>query len=185
MGKSINLIFGGISEVVGGNGIAVIMLTDRDKRYAVSVVCDDMMKRQISMRNMPDGSRDRLLPEVMSKMLHDISDGGMAYRIDIDDISDGEYKTAITDMKTLRRYDIRLSDAVLLSLVSDIPIYMDEQLMKRQASPYRENADRMAIPLNTLDAGRLKEELDKAVAAENYRLAALIKEELDNRRKDC
>ncbi len=176
------LFFRSISEVVGGNGMAVIVLTDKEARRAVSVVCDSAMKWQIGMRHNARNRKETFLPEVMTALLTDVVSLA-GYEITVSDIVDGEYQTAIINKDTLVGHKIRLSDAVLLSLVSDIPIYMDNRLMYRQSSPYNAETDRMAIPINTLATDKLKEELDKAIEAENYRLASQIKEELNNREK--
>ncbi len=176
------LIFKNISEVVGGNGMAVIILTDKEAKRAVSVVCDNAMKWQIGMRRTAHDNRATFFPEVMTALLADVV-SLTRYEITISDIVDGEYKTMITNMDTFVGHKIRLSDAILLSLTSEIPIYMDNGLMECQSSPYNAYTDRMAIPINTLDTEKLHEELEKAVEAENYRLASQIKEELNKREK--
>lgn len=178
--KRTQLVFKGISEIVGGNGMAVIVLTDVDEKRAISVVCDSAMKYQIGMRNSDTNVTGKFLPEVMTRMLGDFTDIGR-YEITIHGIVGGEYKTAVMNADTFDLHQIRISDAVLLSLITGIPIYIDTQLMYRQSSIYNGKSDRMSIPINTLDTDKLKEELDKAVETENYRLASQIKEELNKR----
>jgi bifunctional DNase/RNase len=78
---------------------------------------------------------------------------------------------------------IRMSDAVLLSMISDVPLYIDGALMEQQSIPFQEANTRVSIPINTLDIDKLKEALDKAVDEENYRLASVIKDELGRREK--
>lgn len=175
------LVFNGISEIVGGQGIAVIVLTDVERRRALNVVCDDTMKHLIGIRMSDLSLRYNQFPEVLSQMLADNVDLSR-YEITIHDIVEGEYKTMIMNVDTLSSYPIRLSDAVMLSIIIRIPIYIDERLMQRQCSVYRENSNRMAIPINTISTDKLEEELRKAISEEEYRLASLIKEEL-NRRK--
>ena len=46
----IQLYFNGISEVVGNSKMSVIVLTDMEKKRALSFVCDEIMKYQISIR---------------------------------------------------------------------------------------------------------------------------------------
>lgn len=181
MGR-VQLVFEGISEVVGNKRFAVITLTDTERKHYISIVCDDAMKGQLTMRCMPARAKYRFLPEVMVRMLSDVADMGK-YEIVISDISDGEYKAAVINTETFIRYDIRLSDAILLSQTSGIPIYIDEQLMQQQSSQYQPNPYRMSIPINTLDMEKLTVELDNAIKSENYRLASYIKKELDRRKK--
>lgn len=174
------LIYNGISEIVGGNGMAIVILTDVERRRALNVVCDDVMKNQIGIRDSGWDVRYRFLPEVMLQMLTDCADISR-YEITIHDIVEGEYKTMIVNLDTLNSYAIRLSDAILLSRISKIPIYIDETLMRKQCSVYNGNTNRMAIPINTISTDKLREELDKAVEEENYRLASVIKDELNKR----
>lgn len=174
------LVFKNISEIIGGNGMAVIILTDMEEKRAISVVCDGMTKYHIGMRIPRINDTNKFLPEVMMALLSEFTDIKQ-YEIFIHSILDGEYKTTIMNTETLSMHQIRLSDAILISLVSNIPIYIDSQLMYRQSSLYNGKSDRMAVPINTLDTDRLKEELDKAIETENYRLASQIKEELTRR----
>ena len=175
------LVFKSISEVVGGNGMAVVVLTDVDEQRAISIVCDNAAKWQIGMRTGGGtSSLMKFFPEVLCAMLADC--GSLdRYEIVIDDVVEGEYIASVICVNTGVRHGIRISDAVLLSMVSNIPMYIDSQLMQRQCSVYRKDTDRMAIPINALDTNRLRSELDKAVETENYRLASLIKDELMRR----
>lgn len=161
--------------------MAVIILTDIEEKRAISVVCDNIMKYQIGLRTS-GGRMEKLLPEVMLAMLSEYADTGK-YEINIHSIVDGEYKTTLMNLDTLNPISIRLSDAILLSLVADFPIYIDNRLMHTQCSLYDGTTDRMAIPINTLDTEKLKEELNKAIETENYRLASHIKEEINKREK--
>lgn len=177
------LVFKSISEIVGGNGMAVIILTDQEEKRAISLVCDNVMKSQIGLRSAANGIVPSLLPEVMLSLLKDVTDVGR-YEINIHSIIDGEYRTTIMNLDTLDLHKIRLSDAVLLSIISRIPIFIDDQLMYRQSSAYDGRTDRMSIPINTLDKASLEEELRKAVHTEDYRLASQIKDELKRREKE-
>lgn len=177
----VELVFNGISEIAGGSGLGVIILTDVERKRALNVVCDETMKNLISLRMSDVSLRYNHLPEVMFQMFSANVDMSR-YEIMICDIVGGEYKTMIMNIDTLDSYIIRLSDAVLLSCVSGIPIYIEERLMQRQCSLYSANSNRMAIPINTISTEKLEEELNKAVTDEDYRLASLIKSELNKRK---
>ena len=176
------LFFKSISEIVGSDGMAVIILTDKEAKRSVSVVCDNIMRWQIGLRGIAHDKNALFLPEVMTSLLADVVSLD-EYEITVSDIVDGEYQTKITNTRTLVEHRIRLSDAVLLSQVSNIHIYMDDGLLMRQSSPYKADTNRMAIPINTLSTEKLQEEIDKAIETENYRLASHIKEELNRRKK--
>jgi uncharacterized protein len=175
------LLFKGIAEIVGGDGMGAITLTDTDEKRVLCIVCDSQMKQQIGMRNSLDfKTRGRLLPEVLTTMLA-TSIGMERYEIEIYDLVNGEYMTMITDKEDLSQYRIRLSDAILLTLVYPVPLYISNELMRKQSAPYAPGTDKLAIPLNALDTDKLKEELKRAVDSENYRLASYINEELRKR----
>lgn len=176
----VRLIYDGISEIVGGNGLAVIVLADAGRKRALSIVCDEVMKLQLCSRMSEPARHGGMCIEVMWKMISEYTDTSR-FEIMIHDVIEGEYKTTVINIDTLKSYRIRLSDAVLLSLISDIPIYVDESLMQKQGTLYAGNSSRMSIPINSITTDRLKEELDKAIKEENYRLASVIKEELNNR----
>lgn len=180
MRKRTRLYFKSVSEIVGGNGIGVITLTDADDNRAITIVCDAAMMYQIGLRSTNWQSRSKLLPEVLVTML-----GGITslehYEMNIYAIVSGEYKVTIYNTETMQMSQIRLSDAVLLSRISPIPIYIDDELFVRQAAPYSSTSNKMAIPINTLPTDKLREELQKAIEKEDYRLAAILKEELSKR----
>ncbi len=179
--KKTRLVFGGLSEVVGGDGMAIVVLLDEDGQRAISLVCDSAIKYQIGLRVSGNAACRRLLPEVMSSMLGMEVDMSR-YEIDIYNLVDGEYKVVVHDSETLIEYPIRLSDAVLLSLVGNVKIFIAKWLFAKQSVSYASGTNKLAIPINTLDTARLDDELKKAVKDENYRLASQIQEELKRRK---
>ncbi len=179
--RRVKLEFCGLSEVVGSNGMAVILLSDVGKHRMLSVVCDGIMKYQIGLRCADSKLRLRLLPEVLLDILGDNVEIER-FEACIYNLADGEYKTVIRDMYTFKEYPIRLSDAILMSKINGIGLFMEESLFLLQSMPYSDSADRLAIPINTLGTARLENELKKAIDEENYRLASQIQDELNKRR---
>ena len=50
-----------LQQVVGGEGMAVILLTDMERQWALSVVCDEPMSQQLQMRvSNPKACRNML-----------------------------------------------------------------------------------------------------------------------------
>jgi len=183
MRKRTRLYFKSIAEIVGGNGLGVITLTDALEHRAITVVCDSAMKYQIGLRSTDWRQREKLLPEVLLSMLSALTDINNL-EMNIYAVIEGEYKVTLLDADNLHMNNIRLSDAVLLSRISDIPLYIDDELFSRQGSPYNSDSNRMAIPINTLPTDKLREELQKAVEREDYRLASVLNEELGKRKAD-
>lgn len=183
MRKRTRLYLKSVSEIVGGSGLGVITLTDIDERRAITIVCDSAMKYQIGLRSTQWRQRSKLLPEVLVDMMSTLTDINN-FEMNIYALVEGEYKVTLFDTDGLHMSQIRLSDAVLLSRISDIPLFIDDELLSRQGAPYDGQTNRMAIPINTLPTDKLKEELQKAIDSEDYRLASVIKEEISKRRDE-
>ncbi len=174
--QRILLRFENIQQVVGSEELSVIMLTDEARQRAVSIVCDQEMTRQIMLRLSKPSISRTMLPEVLLQMLTS------HYEMLIVGIYDGQYQVLLMDIEGQQSVRLRISDAVLLSIISNIPLYIEERLMQRQCVPFDENATGIAIPINTMDTKRLRQALHHAVEEENYELASQLRDEI-NRRK--
>ena len=178
----IQLKFKSISQIVGTDGLSFIILTDAEEQQALSVVCDKAMADQFCLRMALPETHLQLLPEVLLSVL--LTDGDANdFELMVYDVADGQYLVTLLNRLTLTMRPIRMSDAVLLALISDIPLYIDQMLMVRQCSPYRPDLPGIQIPINTLETQRLSEELEKAIGEENYRLASFIQKEIQRRDK--
>ena len=175
------LIFKGVSEIVGTEDLGLLILTDETGRLQITIVCDKAMAVQLEMRVKRIPITRIMLPEVLCKLLKNSC--GLNYEIVIDTIIDGQYRTLLYDKETMETTLIRASDAVLLSVVGGIPIYMESGLMKRQAVIYNENSKGVSLPVNTISDEMLQAALDKAIADENYELASHLRDEKNRRNK--
>ena len=146
------LRFENVQQVVGGDGMAVIILTDGERKRALSVVCDEPMSQQLQE----------------------------SYEMLICGLFEGQYQVMLMNNigDSVR---LRMSDAVLLSLISDIPLYIEDNLMERQCFPFDERAQKIAIPINTMDLSRLQSALADAIENENYELASQLRDEINKR----
>ena len=175
----VRLFFKDISDIVGGDGFAIVRLADAGEQRAISVICDKDMTAQIMIRKNRVPGRGQMLPEVLSSMLLD--EGYNDFELMVDDILDGQYCVTLLNRRTLALKAIRMSDAVLLHYISKIPLYMEESLMGRQSIPYKPDTSTLSVPVNTLDTEWLNKELKRAIEEEDYRLAANLNEELKKR----
>jgi hypothetical protein len=175
----VQLFYKDISEIMGSNGFSVVRLTDVDEQRAICVICDKAMTDQMAIRYNRMPGREQMLPEVLLQMMADEGLGNM--ELTIYDIVDGQYRVSLFNKRLHLLKAIRMSDAVLLHYIARIPIYIDEDLMIRQSSPYSAGARGISIPINTLDTEHLNRELERAIAEENYRLASHLHEELKKR----
>lgn len=178
--ERLRLVFKSIGEIVGSEELAVVTLTDTGEQRAINFVCDPLMKNQLQMHTLHDGKCYNHLPEVLLSMLNDYVKASRLEMM-IYDIKDGQYQVTLMNVDSFSIRKIRMGDAVLLTMISDVPLYIDAALMEHQSIPFQEANTRVSIPINTLDVDKLKEALDKAVDEENYRLASVIKEELSRR----
>lgn len=168
------LRFESLQQIVGGEGLSVILLTDMERKVALSVVCDEPMACQLRMRIDNPGACRNMLPEALLSLLP------TTYEMMICGLFEGQYQVALmNDMGDTVR--IRMSDAVLLSLISKIPLYIENGLMQRQCVPFDEHAQGVAIPINTMDVKRLRHALQQAVDDENYELASQLRDEIRRR----
>ena len=156
--------------------MSIVNLVDEHRQRMLSVVCDADMTSQLLMRFDNPELCKTLLPEVLLKMLPS------SYELMIVGIFDGQYQVLLMDTVKGESVRVRMSDAVLLSIISDIPLYAENNLLKVQSVPYDENVKGVAIPINTMDMERLKLALDKAIAEENYELASHLRDEIERRK---
>ena len=178
------LVFREMSQLVGSEGLSVAMLTDLPGKRVLSVICDRQMTDQMAIRLNRQPNTRLLLPEVLLEMM--TADGKALdhYELYVYGIVDGQYKVSLLNRLSLTLRPIRMSDAVMLSYISHIPLYIDEQLMQRQCSEYVPFAPGISIPINTIDTERLNKALEKAISEENYRLASHLHEEIKRREEN-
>lgn len=173
--KKEQLIFKGVSEIVGTENLGLLILTDKSSERQISIVCDKAMAVQIELRIKRIPVTNILLPEVLCKCMRFYEKSG--FELLIDNLVDGQYRTIVCNSETGEKFLIRASDAVLLSLIADIPLYIEERLMKRQSVIYRGNSKGVSLPVNTISDEMLQAALDKAIAEENYELASRLRDE--------
>lgn len=179
--KNIRLIFKGVSEIIGDEDLCLLILTDMLETRQIGIVCDQYTQQQFNMRMGQRKPSLPYLPEVLCSMVNRRQDE--SYEIHILDIANGEYVCEIVDRFSNFRKRMKAGDAILLSLISDIPLFIDTQLMMRQSVPYQSNSMRLSIPVNAISDSMLQHAMDKAVEGENYELASHLRDEL-NRRKE-
>ena len=174
--RRILLRFENLQQIVGTDDVSVVVLTDEARERALSVVCDVEMTHQLLMRL--HGNRElcrTMLPEVLLQLLPS------SYEMMIVGIYDGQYQVMLMDMESGESVRIRTSDAVLLSIISHVPLYIEERLMQRQSVAFEEHATGVSIPINSMDTARLKAALKNAVEEENYELASQLRDEINRR----
>ena len=170
------LRFENMQQIMESEDMSVILLTDEARKRALSVVCDTDISRQLLLRLQGNRQESRImLPEALLQLLPS------SYEMLIAGVFDGQYQVILMDMMNGTTVRVRMSDAVLLTLVAQVPLYIEENLMKRQSVAFNEHATGVAIPINTMDTDSLRMALDHAVEEENYELASQLRDEINSR----
>ena len=180
MGRT-RLVLRDVSQILGNDGLAVVVLTDEAKSLSITAVIEYAMAMELNKRSKGVAGTELLLPEVLVSLLQMGSDND--YELVIHDVSDAQYKVTLICRHLMAARPIRFSDALLLSLITGVPLTIDNELFARQSSPYTPNVDGVSIPINLVQLNQLKSALDKAIEDENYELAAQLQKEIENRRK--
>ena len=170
-----------VSEIIGNQDVGIIIVTDNEETMQIAIVCDDIMKREIHRRLSHEKICNTMLPETLVNILR--QQDRLHYEIIINDISDGDYRAMLVNTETYQPLSMRASDAILLHVISHIPLFATLQLMKRQAVPVMPGTAAMAIPYNALTDKMLEEALEKAIELERYEMASTIRDELKRRGK--
>lgn len=169
-------------QLSGNEDIRLIVLTDKDNERLITLICEAATANAIELRVNNRNPTKNQLPEVTMKMLRER--GALNLEFTISDIEDGQYISYIYDGDKDKKYQIRASDGILFAIVANIPIYIDSELMKRQAMKDRGLLTRINVPVNTLTTSMLEENLQKALDNEDYRTASTLHNELEKRKKN-
>ncbi|MGN0282062.1 MAG: bifunctional nuclease domain-containing protein [Prevotella sp.] len=185
-GRLIKLKFESMMSMESSNHhMSLVTLINEVENKQLTFVCDRYVCDQFVLRDSNDDSASRrLLPEVLVELLK--SNRMMQLknlRVVIYGVDDGEYDADLEDLNSCMSYPIRLSDAVLLSRISQIPIYVMSDVMNRQGTPYsKQDMFTKSMPINILPSENLQEALKKAIDDEDYRLAQALSDELKRRK---
>ena len=121
------LLFKTVSEIVGTDDIGLLVMVDAAQTRQLAITCDKHMLHQFGLRlgNVPIlGS---LLPEVLTMIRNLNAD---RYEILIVDVNDGQYRLCMTSIRESQLVCWRASDAILLSLIAHLPVYIDTALFE-------------------------------------------------------
>lgn len=172
----IRIIFNGMSELAGNDQLLIIMMAGEKRQRQVGFVCDKMTAVQIGMRVKKVEGISTMLPEVLCSILSRLS--GATMELNINTVDNGQYRCFLCfGPGWIEPIPVRISDAVLLSVIADVPVYMDEKLFARQSTDINKDDRRVSLPINSLSTEMLQEALDKAIREEKYELAALLRDE--------
>lgn len=76
--------------------------------------------------------------------------------------------------------ECRTSDALALAVRSNVPIYIEEDLLERNCVRLQPDGA-YSLPIATASTKVLKEAMEQAIATENYEFAARLRDEINSR----
>ena len=176
------VIFHSIKKIVGTEDLSLLILTDMVNERQLTVVCDADMAHQFDLRLAKIPITGIMLPEALWNMMR--MQTGSEYELVIYDVDKGRYEAMLVEQYSLQSVKLRASDAILMSYISRIPLYMEERLYMRQSVPFEEDPHKLTVPVNAISTDMLKKALDKAIDEENYELASHLRDELLSRNKE-
>lgn len=177
----VRLYYKNVSEIMGKSEIGLLVLVDEDMQRQLTIPCDRGVVENVLAHYDPTIKTSNRLPEALWQMIRFLSDD--LFEIILVDVVDGTYKTLLYNVNTYDTVMIDIGDAVLLSVIGDLPIYAEQKLMQRQSVPYTEGDSKVAIPVNAISKEMIEEALEKAIEEENYELASQLRDELQRRKK--
>ncbi len=180
--SKVQLIYKGISQIVGGPELGLLVLSDLAHTRQIAIVCDHHMEYELGLRTDDKIITEKLLPEVLCNVNPLMT--SEHYEILFNSIVDGQYKALLVNKDDLSLTPLRASDAVLLAQIAKLNIFMEEHLFKRQSVDSNTSQNKMALPVNALSVEMLRHALQKAIEDENYELASMLRDEMKNRSKE-
>ena len=180
--SNVRLVFKSVSEIIGTKEIGLLIMVDEQEQRQLAIPCDNSMLYQFGLRIKQVPIINKLLPEVLLQVIQTQTD--LHFEIVINNLIDGQFRAILYNVDTLEPIAMRASDAILLSIISKIPIYIDADLMDKQSVEYHKDSRSISIPVNTISEEMLNDALNKAIKDENYESASNLRDEIYKRKSE-
>lgn len=172
------LLYKGTFMIPEADNACVITLTDESEKRALSIVTEKDMATEIKQHeNDKQETKDHLV-DVLTNI---IGVQFASYRIQILPIRDMGFKAKLVSLMYQKELELRIDEAVLLSLTAKIPIYASLDVLQHFSTPYNKEVMSVALPILSLPDTLLQKALDKAIQEENYEGASYIRDEMKRR----
>lgn len=168
-----------VLTIADGEDTSLIILVDEKDERQISIICENDIAARIQYRQRHAKEARKLIPEALSAVI--MMKGGAPLEILIIGIYSGQYQTVLNARDLTDFVPIRDTEAVLLSVAADIPIYIEANLMTMQSVSYKKGEHGIPLPTNTLTLDMLRKALEHAVESENYELASHLRDEIRKR----
>lgn len=181
MTDKIQLYIAAVTQLRKYGNVGLIILTDETQSKQVSILSGfaelNSFKAYFQKKSIPKDSLVSVLWKVISL------NTSVPYEVYLEDIKKGKYVAFLQSEDMMERYPLDSVGAMVLASIADLPIYMRSELYARQSATFNPEQDRMSLPINALDIIVLEHALHKAIDNEDYKMASVIKKEMDNRKK--
>lgn len=177
----IALTFKNVSEIRGVDDVGLLILVDNNGERQLAIPCEKALLEAFKTRLTHATSTNRMLPEVLWKVMQDQM--GNRMEVFIDSLKNGQYEAVLIDKDTFAAFPVYASDAVLLSLISKgkVTVTIDATLFRKQSTPYSKRSEGVSLPLNTITDKMLDAALQKAIGNEDYEAASYLRDEIKKR----
>ncbi|MCI7309654.1 MAG: UvrB/UvrC motif-containing protein [Prevotella sp.] len=180
MDTKIRLLFKNISEIVGNKDVGLLVLVNETETRQLTIPCNKYIMQEFERRvTRKEDTRHTALEVLLQIISGEVPAG---HEIIIEGIKDGEYQALLYNVETLQPIPVHAADAVLLSLMGNLPLYISTSLFDKQSVKYDVAAFGVSLPVNAISQEMLEEALAKAVREENYELASHLRDELERRK---
>lgn len=179
--NKVRLVFRGTMEIAGSENVGLILLANEEGTKQLNVLCDKHMLYEFAVRKHTDRQNRHLIAESVWSLFSQLTDERC--HILIHGIAHEQYQCILVAEPSLLSAPIRMSDAVLLATITEMPILMDAALFERQSLPVTDQEESVSLPINTVSAHLLQKALDKAIEDEDYEMASRLRDEISRRSK--
>lgn len=176
------VIYNGTFSIPGADDACVITLTDGGETRALSVVTEKSMATEIRMHERKSRENETHLVDVMLGLLRE-QDETARYRIVIKGVPEIGLKASLVNVSNDKSYDLRMDEAVLLSLAGGFEMCATLDVFQNFSTPFNKDVLSVALPIVGLPEPLLEQALQKAVEEENYEGASFIRDEMKRRKE--
>lgn len=180
MTEKVQLNIAAVSQLRQFGNVGLIILTGEQQSKQVSILCDYDELRYLKANFHNQFCPEDSLISVLWKIIG--ANTSHHYEVYIADIKRGKYQVFLQTDDGLEQYELEPTAAMTLAAVAELPIYMSAELFAKQSAIFDPEKDRMCLPLNALNITVLEHALHRAIDAEDYKMASVIKKEMDNRK---
>ncbi len=168
---------------VDASGMGILLLGDLEETRTLAIACDDCTYNFFYLHYCGEYQEitSRAIPRVLWGILKE--KGPCNFEIDIKDLVDGEYDTDLVSLDTGKRYPMRVTDALFLAHIGELPIYINDDLLAPASGPEEFQVNSVASILKLIETPLLEEMLESVLEREDYEMASKIRDELNARKE--